>query len=96
MVSLSKTATSTPTFPPHQPKKSIPKVAPPRARQRPQRPAQQGHEVTEPVKAATRSRLRGEEGDAQKMRKGKLIKLIQLPSPGGVHDGLDIVMWGPS
>jgi phage tail tape-measure protein len=35
------------------------------ARQRPKRPAQQGHEVTEPVKAATRSRLQGEEGDAQ-------------------------------
>jgi len=40
-------------------------AAPSCARQRPQRPAQQGHEVTEPVKAATRSRLRGEEGDAQ-------------------------------
>ena len=37
----------------------------PRARQRPKRPAQQGHEETEPVKAATRSRLLGEEGDAQ-------------------------------
>jgi len=34
-------------------------------RQRPKRPAQQGHEETEPVKAATRSRLLGEEGDAQ-------------------------------
>jgi hypothetical protein len=74
----------------------IPEVAPPHARQRPQRPAQQGHVVTEPVKAATRSRPRDEEGDAQKKRKGKLIKFIQLPSPGGVHDGLDIVMWGPS
>jgi len=46
--------------------KSKQQIRPNPARQRPKRPAQQGHEGTEPVKAATRSRLRSEEGDAPK------------------------------